>query len=230
MNKLITVLVVILVAIGGFVIFQKMGNGKNGRVVVSITDAAFDMTSISEVTATVNKVELQSETTGWVTVSSATRTYNLLDLKAKGELAVAADTSVAAGTYNQIRVTISDIKVKTRTGAVIDAKLPSSQLKLNGNIVIKAGETSSVNLDFLASASLHKTGTGLFIFSPVVHMTVRSGAEVNVDSNGKVEIDNGVLEEDIQEGMDVNGEAKENFELNGNLEIDNSGMVKVRGL
>ena len=174
MNKIIILVIVIIVAVAGFIMFKpNMNTGSSGRVVVSVTDAAVNMDNVTEITMTVSKVELHSEANAWVTASSAVKTYSLLDLKARGESALAADANVAAGNYNQIRVTIDSIKVKTKDGATVSAKLPSGQLKLNGGVVIKADSTTSVNLDFLASASLHTTGKGLFIFAPVVHMEVK---------------------------------------------------------
>ncbi|MDO8512883.1 MAG: DUF4382 domain-containing protein [bacterium] len=237
MNKLIILVIVIIVAIGGFVMLKQADkNEDTGRVVISVTDAAVDMTNISEITMTVNKVELHSEATGWVTASSATRTYSLLDLKARGESALAADANIAAGTYNQIRVTIDNIQVKTNTGTVSEAKLPSGQLKLNGEIVVNAEEITSVNLDFLASASLHMTGKGMYVFAPVVHMEVRSDVKIGISEDDKddkdeveeVEIEDGKIEEEIDAGMDVDGEVKKDFEINANAKVKiENGMIKL---
>ncbi len=242
MNKLVIIaVVVVLVAVGGFIMLKQTGPQEAvktgpGRVVVSVTDAALDMSNISEVTMTVNKVELHSEVMGWVTVSTTPKTYSLLDLKARGESALAGQASVSAGTYNQIRATISNIKVTTKAGAVSTAKLPSGELKLNGDIVVNSGETTSVNLDFLASASLHLTGNGLYVFAPVVHLEVRSDAQVDVnadekddkDTNEEVEVEDGAVEDEVDAGMDVNGEVKEDFELKDELEVESSGSIKVR--
>ncbi len=238
MNKLAVLIILVLVAVGGFMMLQKGAIKEGiGRVVVSITDKAIDMETISEVTMTVNKVELHSEATGWLTVSSTPMTYNLLDLKARGESAFAAQASVSSGVYNQIRANISSIKVTTQAGVVSTAKLPSGQLILNGDIVVNGGETTSVNLDFLASASLHTTGTGLYIFAPVVHLEVRSGADVSIEKDnedkdrlGQVEIEDGDVEEESDHGMDVNGEVREDFELNNDqLQVDVNGVIKVLG-
>lgn len=61
-----------------------------GRAVFSITDAAANFENVSEVMLTVDKVEVQSATKGWVLVSNTPKKYNLLDLKASGALAFLA--------------------------------------------------------------------------------------------------------------------------------------------
>ena len=68
---------------------------ENGRVVFAITDETAAIDNVSEVRLTVSKIEMQSSTEGWITVSSATREYALLDLKSKAELALAADAETA---------------------------------------------------------------------------------------------------------------------------------------
>lgn len=206
-----------------------------GQVIVSVKDASVDMATISEISMTVNRAELHSIANGWTTVSAETKVFNLLDLKARDESALLTAINLAAGTYDQIRVTIGSIKVTTKDGVVSDAKLPSGQLQMSGNIVVTAGEVVSVNLDFLASASIHKTGTGLFVFAPVVHMEVRGNADVKISSNDgdknipeTVEIKDGEVKAEVDAGMDINGEMKNNFELKDDVKIKiDNGIIKL---
>src|SRR5689334_4138599 len=55
--------------------------GAQGRAVFTVTDAAAEMTGVTAVQLTVNKLEVHSAAKGWVTVTTAPKTYDLLELK-----------------------------------------------------------------------------------------------------------------------------------------------------
>lgn len=232
MNKSIVGIIVLVLVIGGIVMMRGSGTATGqGKVVVAITDAAADMGNVTEVRMQVSKVELQSETEGWVTVSTDNKTFDLLKLKAEGRLALVATSDLKSGTYNQMRVMIDKIEVTTKDGVTTEAKLPSGEFKMNGDVTIVAGETSSVNLDFLADASLHMTGNGEFIFAPVVRMESRSNAEVVVASDETVTVTGGVVSANVTHGMDVSGEVRQNFRLDTSSGVDiKDDVIEIKAL
>lgn len=242
-NKNIIVLTVIglVVIIFGIYLFNQpkslqesentalLNNQKTqGKIVFGITDATKDITGVTSVIVTVNKVDIHNAVGGWITVSTVTKEYDLLALKKTGTVSLLVNTNVDAGTYDQVRLMISKVMV-TKNGVEQEAKLPSGELKIIGNIVVKGDKTSSIVFDFLADKSLHLTGNGKFIFAPVLKVTKRGDVEVELKSNNELEIKDGDKEDDEDSediGMDSKGEVKVNFELKGNLNIDINGEIQ----
>lgn len=229
-SKNIVILVVLLVVVfgvGAYLLNQKSFTQK-GTVVFGITDAAPDMGDVSSILVTVDKVEMHSAVDGWLTVSSETKNYDLLALKASGAVSLLANANVAVGTYDQVRLMVSKVVV-VKNGVETEAKLPSGELKIVGNIVVNADKTSSVVFDFIADKSLHMTGNGKLIFAPVIRVEKQIDANVEVKSNNEVDIKDGKKDDDENVGMNERGEFKSNFELKGNLSIDLDDNIKFEG-
>lgn len=247
-NKTIMwIVVVALVVVGGIYLMMNTPNTTDtnseatqqsqkvdaeGRVIFSVTDAAANMGTISEINMKVNSVDMHSSTEGWVTVSTTPKTYSLLMLNAQNKSELLADINAKAGTYDQVRLIVDSVSVKTKAGVTSIAKLPSGELKINTKIVINADETSSVNFDFLADKSLHVTGNGSYIFAPVVKTETRSSGEVSVDSYSVVKINGGTVDDSNTVGMDIDGSVKINFLINAKqkLNVDANNVIKIEGL
>lgn len=248
MNKIVIwVIVGIIVVVGGIYIFtlptgdtseinsvsqDEQKNSAQGRVVFSITDAAVDMSTISEINMKVNSVDVHSSVSGWTTVSSTPRVFSLLMLNAQNKSELLADVDLKTGTYDQVRLMVDSIAVKTKAGVTKEAKLPSGELKINTLLVINADETSSVNFDFLADKSLHTTGNGSYIFAPVIKTESRSDADVSVGTDSSVKISGGKMDDSNTVGMDIDGSVKVNFQINTKqkLNIDGSNVIKLEGV
>lgn len=203
---------------------------QQGRAVFAITDAAANMGAVTSVMVTVDGVKVHSETKGWITVSSTQKTYDLLKLKAEGKQELLADAQLDEGTYNQIRLDISKVVVTDAQGSH-DAKLPSGELKINGNLVVGANSTSTANLDFIADESLHVTGNGKYIMAPVVQVETRENAYVEVKANNKVEIKSGKVKTNAKVGMDLNGNVGVGVKVPADVDIsiDAAGAIKIGG-
>ena len=243
-NTWIVVLVVVVLALGAWLIYGRSqsvdtnppaavtdNTTATGKVAFSITDAAANMGNVTAIDMTVSKVELHSATDGWVTASSDVNKFSLLTLKASGTSQLAASVDVKAGTYDQVRVTVGSVTVTTEDGKVNTAKVPSGEFKFMSNVVVTGGASSSVNMDFLADASLHVTGTGQYIFAPVVKVEVRSNADIQVGGD-VVTVKDGTVDDDSTFGMNANGEVKKDFRIDtkAKLDIDVGGGIKVNGV
>lgn len=200
-----------------------------GKVIFSITDAAANMRGVTAVRLTVDKIEMHSQTENWVTVSNDTKTFDLLALKASAMAKLAAESTVAAGTYNQIRLQVQKIVV-VKNGVESEAKLPSNELKLSGIFKVGANATTSITLDVIADLSLHLTGSGKFIFAPVVKLESRSNAEVRIGPDGAVTISGGQVDVNIMIGMDLKGEEKADFKVDADskLEVNEAGDIEIK--
>ncbi len=208
---------------------QQQGVSGSGRVVFGITDAAADLGAVSTINMTVDEVSMHSNANGWITVANADKDFDLIALRNSGTLALAAEATIPAGSYDQVRVTIKKVAVVKKAGGTVEAKLPSGEFKYNANLVVAANATSSVSLDFLADASLHVTGNGTYIFAPVVRAEHRSNATVSVNSNNIVTIAGGRVDGDSTHGMDIDGSVKANFKIDAGAKVDiNNGVIKVQ--
>ena len=115
-----------------------------------------------------------------------------------------ADVQLAAGSYDQVRLSIERVVVTDEDGGH-DVKLPSNELKIVGTTEVEAGKTSAVTFDFIADESLHKTGQGEYIMAPVVKFESRSDAEVVVGNRNEAKVTGGNVESSNKFGMDING-------------------------
>ncbi len=240
MNKIIGIVLVAIVIIGGGIYLMNStpksdtatGEQKNteGRVVFSVTDAAADMGIISEVNMKISKVEAHSAAEGWVTVSTTPRAYRLLSLNAKNDFELLADANMKAGTYDQVRLFVDAVTIDTTAGVSKTAKLPSNVLKINTELIVKEGTTSSVSFDFVANKSVHMTGNGTYIFAPVVKTETKSDTKVTVATNGIVSTTGGRVDEVNTVGMDVDGSVKADFNIKAadKLEIGTDNVIKIK--
>ena len=214
-----------------------LGGGNNtpsssgeGRGVFAIKDAAANMESVTSVKMTVDSVKVHSATEGWTTVSSTPKTYDLMQLRAEGKQELLADANLKAGTYDQMRLDVSNVVVTDESGKH-EAKLPSGELKIVGNMVVDANSTSTATFDFVADESLHVTGNGKYIMAPVMQVETRENADTEVTSDNDVKIKGGHVNTNIKVGMDINGNVGVGLRIpsNANLTLDTSGIVKVGG-
>lgn len=223
--------VITLVALAGCTATDGTGltEDTTGRTVFGVTDAAADMGAVSSVEVTIESVHIHSESRGWVTVSDAVQTYDLLDLKASGETALLADVDLPNGSYQQLRFNISDVVV-TDTEGTHEAMLPSAMLRYNTQLTVEPEETATLTLDFHADRSLHVTGDGTYILAPVITTTTRSGAAVQV-RNGRVTVDAGAVVHNVTVGMDAQGNVGANARIPGdaNLSVQAGGSAGAGG-
>ncbi len=232
-NKSLILVAIVVVAVGGALFFSSQNKGGmsvppagQGKAVIGISDGTTDIKNVTSIVITVDKVEVQTAGQGWTTVSNGTKTYDLLQLKQTGAVALLADVNLPVGTYDQIQLTISKVEV-TAGGKVQEAKLPSGTLKIAGRLVVEDGKTATAVLDFKADKSLHETGNGQFILAPVVNIQTKSDASVNEQSDETLKIEGGKSEDDKNVGMDEHGDIKDNFELDASatIQIDAHDMI-----
>lgn len=245
MNKglIIGIIVVIVLIGGGWLWYQQSHpsmqpssnnpntnttqNSDQGTLYVSVTDAAANMGSVTAVNMTVDKISLHSQTQGWVTVSTAPQTFNLLALNASGKSALAAKMNIAPDTYDQVWFHIATVTV-TDAGTVKNATLPSNDLKMNAAVTVTNHATTAASLDVMADQSVHKTTNGDIIFAPVVNFKSTSNAAVTLDSDNSVMTTGGATDANVNAGMDIDGTVKDNFKLNANSNLQlNNGVIKL---
>ncbi|MFA5834586.1 MAG: DUF4382 domain-containing protein [Bacteroidota bacterium] len=160
--------------------------GGKGTMQVSMVDAP--ATTYDSIIVVVTEVSVHSNASSesWITLSSGTKTYNLLAL-VNGVEAVMGQTQLSAGTYSQLRLTLGDSCWVYASGVKIALKVPSAEIKLNLNVEIVANVTYKLVLDFDATKSLVTTPTGL-VMKPVIKVLTTSSTgyiqgSVNIKSS-----------------------------------------------
>lgn len=147
--------------------------GTLGTLRMYITDspATYDSVVVVVRAVEVHKVG-NDESSGWVTVDSRTRSFNLLALR-NGASVILGETKLDAGHYTQIRLVLGDGSYVTVAGLKIPLQVPSGMqtgIKLNHEFDINSDALYELTLDFDASRSIHVTGSGTFLLSPVIRI------------------------------------------------------------
>jgi hypothetical protein len=119
---------------------------------------------------------VNSDASGWVTLSSPNQTYNLLALTGGVSATLAHGVTLPAGHYTQMRLVLGGGNtLKLADGTVVDLTTPSgmqSGVKLIFNFDVAAGTTKDVVIDLDAAHSIQVTQTGSsakYILRPTVH-------------------------------------------------------------
>lgn len=233
-------IILLILVVGAFIVGALWYNQKNksntdtnqktGQLYIGVTDATTDIENVDTIDLSIKKVELHSKTEGWVTASNRSKTYDLLALHANGKIELHAKEKIKADTYDRVRVTIGEAKVKTKTKGTMKAYLPGTQIVLNMNVVVRENADTHLKLDVLADKSIHATSDGKYVFAAVVNAEARSNAHVTVAIDDSITINEGSTDSNTTVGLDIDGTSKTNFILDANsvITIDASTYGNAR--
>ena len=113
--------------------------------------------------------------------NAVTRTCDLKKLQSAQDILGAG--SLATGHYTQVRLTVASAalyfdkaaegnpcapSIATPDGRSAPLVIPSGQVKLNLGFDVKEGGATMMLLDFDGDKSVHETGNGRFMMSPVI--------------------------------------------------------------
>ena len=159
---------------------------ENGRLTIALTDAPFPSSLVDEANVTIVGIEARSSdsstTSPYLTLSTDTMSFNLLDLT-NGLTASLVDIEVPVGSYDLVRLYVSEASIKLLDSTVYDLTIPSSAQSgikafINPSIEVAGGLTSELLLDFDVSKSFvvqgnpdTPAGINGFIFKPAVKVS-----------------------------------------------------------
>ncbi len=171
-----------------------------GTVVLKLTDAPFPVSLVDKTVVTIDKIEIrmatESSTTesgtststteedaedasSYLVLSEETQNFDLLDLQ-NGVTAELLKAELEVGTYDLIRLHVTDANVTLKDGTDFALKIPGGtssglKIKLSPALVVEDGGMSEIILDFDVSKSFvvqgnPNTPAGIkgFLFKPVV--------------------------------------------------------------
>ena len=234
---IVGVLIIVLL-VGGILWYQNSGtdtvesqsSATTGKVYVGITDATADINNVNEINMEVKKAEIYSSARGWVTISGDSKKYDLLKLKAEGRTEFYGSADVDAGAYDRVRLTLGNTVVKTKSNGDVVAYLPGKQVVMSMDVMVEAGQDTSVELDVLADKSLHTTSDNKFVFAPVVRAQSQSGADVSISNQNAITYAGGTMDSTANVGVNIDGTSRSDFTLTtaNDLKVDasNTGSIK----
>jgi len=158
------------------------GRGE-GTVNLYLTDAPFPIEMVAKTIVTIDKVEIRKQETDSAEASFVVLTEDPMEIDlltlSNGITEQLASVELEAGTYDMIRMHVSDSKVELNDESQFDLKIPSGsssglKIKIDPAIEISDGQTADVLLDFDVSKSFVVKGNWKggkikgFNFKPVV--------------------------------------------------------------
>ncbi|MGC8654741.1 MAG: DUF4382 domain-containing protein [Candidatus Kryptoniota bacterium] len=175
-NIINTALLFLFVFVMGGCTKSPTSSNGSGTFQVNMIDSpgSFDAVNIVVDSVTAH-IATSDSTSGWVTLNSTSKTYDLLKL-VNGVNAVIASAAVPAGHYSQIRLYIGSGSNVVIAGSSFPLTIPSgiqSGLKLNVDATVQSGMTYVLTLDFNVNQSIVVTGNFLnhqFILKPVIRV------------------------------------------------------------
>ena len=162
---LIVVIVVVVSAIGAYLLVVQPGKGK---VSVYVKDAPVTSTW-SHVNVTFSTVQIHaanaSGVSGWLNLSVSVHEIDLASLVNVSELL--ASGKVQPGKYTMIRLVVTNVTGTMVNGTKVYFTVPSGELKTTHPFNVTAGSTTKLTVDIdLSKSIVHENG--VWKFKPVL--------------------------------------------------------------
>ena len=141
-----------------------------GATIFSISDAP-TLYNITSLNLSISYIEVHSTAGKWYKIN-VDKTFNLIELRNISKVIVGAD--LPYGIYNEIVLNIANANA-TINGKVENVFIPSKKLRIITTFNITNSSTNTINLDFDLEDSLHITGNGEIIMTPVIGLSYYHG-------------------------------------------------------
>lgn len=161
-------------------------SGKSATFNLRLTDSPFS--DARAVLVTFSEVTAHRTDSDWTTLpfagAATSRTCDLKKLENSED--VLGTGPLPAGGYTQVRLVVQGAKlyfdnpsvgpacspaITAPAGAMADLRIPSGEVKLNRGFTLAAGNTTTMVIDFDGDKSIHQTGNGTYMMSPVIGIT-----------------------------------------------------------
>jgi len=161
-------------------------SGNSATFDLRLTDSPFG--DARAVLVTFSEVTAHRTDSDWTTLPFAggatSRTCDLKKLENSED--VLGTGPLPAGSYTQVRLVVQSAKlyfdnpstgpacasaVTAPAGAMADLRIPSGEVKLNRGFTLAADKPTTMVIDFDGDKSIHQTGNGTYMMSPVIGIT-----------------------------------------------------------
>lgn len=148
-------MVVVMAVVGGLFLSGTWGSG---TVNFMVHDAPCSQCSHVWITFTSVSVHGSGNSgSGWIVVNVSGATFDLQALNGSSAAKLLGVGTLAAGQYQQIRITISKVVVDLTSGVTLNAAIQGPNGDFNGGFTVKGGATTTLSIDVDLAASLHLT-------------------------------------------------------------------------
>jgi hypothetical protein len=161
---------------------KQTGNSNEAGITIKMTDAPGDYAALN---VEIERVEIYSESSGWVELSNESQIVNVLELTNGVETTLATSTQLEAGLYTQVAVYFgSENSIQVQS----NGEYASLEVGGEGMIVsdihaeVSASAATEVLLDFNVAESVELVN-GEFVLNPVVETI----ADAETGIHGQVE-------------------------------------------
>ncbi len=164
--------------LGGLYVLGFLGNG---NLQLEVHDAPCSGCAHVWVTfSAVSVHESDIKGSGWTDLSVTGTTFDLEALNGSSMAKVLGLDSLAAGHYEQIRVTVVNVTIGLTSGAQVRALVEGPSADFNGQFDVSTGGTTTLNIDINLAASIHLApapiGPGSATFTPDIGSVDVSGS------------------------------------------------------
>lgn len=158
-------------------------SGQSATFNLRLTDSPFN--DARAVLVTFSEVTAHRTDSDWTTIpftgGATTRTCDLKKLENSED--VLGTGPLPAGDYTQVRLVVQSAKlyfdnpstgsacatsITAPAGKMADLRIPSGEVKLNRGFKIPTSGATTMVVDFDGDKSIHETGNGTFMMSPVI--------------------------------------------------------------
>jgi hypothetical protein len=151
------------------------------RISVLLTDAPGDYEAVW---VNIASVAIESADTGWMTVTDTPQRFDLLQLQ-NDVTAALGGTTLAAGTYGQLRLIVDSASVVV-AGEESEMKIASGMqtgIKVILDRELEDNMTYAITLDYDADKSVKQTGQG-YLMTPVIKVKDVVATPVETEEEG----------------------------------------------
>ena len=161
-------------------------SGQSARFNLRLTDSPFS--DARAVLVTFSEVTAHRTDSDWTRVPFAggatARTCDLKKLQASED--VLGTGPLPPGDYTQVRLVVQSARlyfdnpadgpacaaaITSPAGRMADLRIPSGEVKLNRGFTLTPESTTTMLVDFDGDKSIHQTGNGTYMMSPVIGIT-----------------------------------------------------------
>lgn len=211
------------------------GKSEVTTLVMGISDAPPSLGEIESVTVSVSSIGVRHQEEGWKELSFTTpKVFDLLALKEQEQIGIlGAFEDIPEGNITQFRLTVDESTLVDQEGEQL-IKIPSNTLRFMHTTEVESGKDMLLNFDFLINESLHVTGNGRYIMTPVVEFKTgelpEEGRRALEEGRRQIPQSGMTATERVKVGMDLGGEMAINNQvpMHTNLTVRN-GSVMVPG-
>lgn len=158
---------------------QSTGSEGDGEIKITFHDTRVEGSNISRIDMTILETQIIDINDVKTTISTDSHTFNLLEIT-KNNPVVLAHTSIAIGTYKQIRLILDPNTTVTLTdGTVHSIEVPSGEqtgIKIDGVFEIPSGRLYTLDIDLDPGKSVHYAKGNGYMLKPVIEL---SGSDIN---------------------------------------------------